>query len=81
LYTPGQVIEILLRGSEDHDEELDVGVGLERMTEREGVFLRLLAQGVGIQDAMNRSGATGNQTRFYERVILKLVRVINEGRG
>lgn len=80
VYTPGQVWSILVNGSDDEDEEIDVAVALFRMPFKEQAFLRFLAAGFTVRGAMQAVGMRGNQTRYKRDALAQLTRLVNGDR-
>lgn len=77
MYSPSEVWSILLDGSEDVDEVVDVQVGLARVPEPQRTFLVALSEGYTARDALSMAGLTGNQTRVKRDAISRLVREVN----
>ena len=76
-YSPGAVWSILMDGSDDPDEVIDVQVGLGRLPIEEQTFLKLLQQGQTVSYAMQELGLKGNQTRIKRQVVQHLTDIIN----
>jgi hypothetical protein len=79
VYTPPRVWEILVGGSEDADERVDVEMGMVRLPLEERTFIWLLAQGYTGLAAQELSGIEGNQTRLRREILIKLSAIINGG--
>lgn len=80
-YTPGLIWSVLLHGSDDPDEVIDIQVGLDGLPIAERVFLTKLARGYTGVEAMIVSGLEGNQTRLKRQVLGHLTRKINGEAG
>jgi hypothetical protein len=76
-YTSGRVWSILLDGSEDLDELIDIQVGLDLLPSNERVFLDFLRAGYTGATAMREAHMTGNQTRLKRQVLEHLTRLMN----
>lgn len=76
-YTPGRTWEILVEGSEDVDELLDIQVGLTHLPPEQALFLVRLGQGFTGEQAMGEAGLSGNQTRLKRLALLALTKAIN----
>ena len=81
MYTMSDVITILLHGSEDHDEVIDVAAALVRMPEPARSVLELFAQGFSVQQSMTLCGVNGNSTRYQDQIIEQLTSLVNGGSG
>lgn len=71
------VWSILIEGSEDIDELIDIQVGLARLPLPQRTFLVLLSQGYPAAYAMKQAGIKGNSTRWKWEALKQVTRFIN----
>lgn len=84
-YTPSKVWA-LLNGDVpddelDHDEMIDLQIGLSRLPAPQQIFLVSLAHGYSAVAAMKAAGKRGNSTRYTSRALMALTEKMNNGDG
>ena len=78
-YTPNSIWDIMVSGSEDPDENMDVVLGVGKLPTPQRIYIVLLSQGYTGAYAMRKAGLNGNSTRLRRTVLQSLAQVINEG--
>ena len=80
-YTPSKVWA-LLNGDVpddelDHDEMIDLQIGLSRLPLSQQVFLVSLAHGYSAEASMRAAGEKGNSTRYTTKALMALTEKMN----
>ena len=78
-YLPGQVWSILVNGSDDLDEVIDIRQAMHSLTAQEQTFLTLLASGQTGKYAMHEARLRGNQTTLKQRCLTRMAAVLDNG--
>jgi len=76
-YMPGEIWGILVHGSEELDQVIDVRRAMSMLPDQERTFMTLLAQGQTGKYALHASGLRGNQTLLKRRILMRLTEIIN----
>lgn len=77
-YTPGKLWSILLDGSDDVDELIDLQVGLDMLPIQERVFLDYIREGYTGAEALRESGLKDkHQTQAKRKVLKHLAKLMN----